>query len=131
MTTNTETSMPTRIAGPLLASTLATLVALLLPAVAAAANDYPTVARVEYVIDCMRDAKTPPQESLYKCSCVIDNIAQKVSYDEFVELSTLANAIPIAGERGGALRDLKDGRKRVSSLRQLQGEARKACLVDR
>lgn len=106
------------------------LLALLLPA-AAAANDYPTVARVEYVLDCMREARTPPQESLYKCSCVIDNIAQKVSYDEFIELSTLANAIPIAGERGGPLRDLKDGRKRAGSLRQLQSDARKACLVDR
>ncbi len=123
MRNRTRDLLPAFIAGLLLA--------LLLPAAASAANDFPTVARVEYVLDCMREAKTPPQESLYKCSCVIDNIAQKVSYDEFIELSTLANAIPIAGERGGALRDLKDGRKRVSSLRQLQSEARRSCLVDR
>lgn len=105
--------------------------ALLAAAGAAAGNDFPTVARVEYVIACMQETKSPPQESLYKCSCVLDAIAEKLKYDDWVELSTLEKAIPIAGERGGALRDLKDGRKRVSGLRQLQSEARKTCLIDR
>lgn len=104
---------------------------LLAAAGAAAGNDFPTVARVEYVIACMQEAKLPPQESLYKCSCVVDAIAEKLRYDDWVELSTLEKAIPIAGERGGALRDLKDGRKRVGGLRQLQSEARKSCLIDR
>ena len=42
---------------------------------AAVANDFPTRARVEYVLECMRHSNAPQQEALYKCSCAIDVIA--------------------------------------------------------
>jgi len=93
------------------------------------ANDFPTLGRVEFVLDCMRESKTPLQESMYKCSCAIDAIADKVTYSAWVELSTVANGITIAGERGGALRDLKDGRKVVASFREIQDNAKKACFI--
>jgi hypothetical protein len=93
------------------------------------ANDFPTSARVEYVLTCMRDTKTSPQEAMYKCSCAIDAIADKVDYDTWVDLSTVANGITIAGERGGVMRDMKDGRKLVTSYRELQDNARKACFI--
>jgi hypothetical protein len=94
------------------------------------ANDFPTQARVEFVLDCMRTSKAPPQESMYKCSCAIDDIATKVDYNTWVDLSTLANATTIAGERGGVLRDLKDGRKMIASFRELQDNARKSCFLN-
>ena len=93
------------------------------------ANDFPTRARVEFVLTCMSESKTPQQESMYKCSCAIDAIADKVSYDAWVDLSTVANGITIAGERGGVMRDLKDGRKQVASFRELQDSAKKACFI--
>ena len=71
------------------------------------ANDFPTRARVEFVLTCMRESKAPQQESMYKCSCAIDAIAEKVSYSTWVDLSTVANATTIAGERGGVMRDMK------------------------
>ena len=111
-------------------SSLVFLVALL-AAAPLRANDFPTVARVEFVVACMRDSKAAPHEMLYKCSCAVDAIAQRLSYDEWVELSTLANAMPMAGERGGVLRDLKDGRKRVAQFRGLQEDAKKGCFIDR
>ena len=105
------------------------------PAVFAAppspAHDFPTTARVEYVVDCMRDNPGASRESLYKCSCAIDAIANKVDYDTYVELSTVANAITIAGERGGAVRDLKDSRKTAASFRDLQAGARKGCFLEK
>ena len=94
------------------------------------ANDFPTRARVEFVLDCMRTTKAPPQESMYKCSCAIDVIATNVDYDTWVELSTVANATTIAGERGGVLRDLKDGRKMIASFRDLQDDAKKKCFLN-
>lgn len=109
---------------------LALVAAGALPATAAA-NDFPTVARVEYVIGCMQEAKVPPTEAMYKCSCTIDAIADKLKYDEWTELVTLSNAIPMAGERGGQLRDLKDGRQRVNGYRKLQADARRSCLFQR
>ena len=93
------------------------------------ANDFPTNARVEYVLTCMKETKASPQESMYKCSCAIDAIADKVDYDTWVDLSTVANGITIAGERGGVMRDMKDGRKLVASYRELQDNARKACFI--
>lgn len=95
------------------------------------ANDFPTQARVEFVLECMRSSKASPQESMYKCSCAIDNIAAKIDYATWVELSTVANATTIAGERGGVMRDLKDGRKMIASFRELQADAKKHCFLDR
>jgi len=107
--------------------------ALLLLAAAAPlahANDFPTRARVEFVLECMRSSKEPAQESMYKCSCAIDLIATKVKYDTWVDLSTVANGITIAGERGGVMRDLKDGRKIAASYRDLQADAKKRCFLN-
>jgi hypothetical protein len=95
----------------------------------ARANDFPTQARVDFVLNCMRESKASPQESMYKCSCAIDAIAEKVSYDTWVDLSTVANGITIAGERGGVMRDIKDGRKLIASYRELQESAKKRCFI--
>ena len=93
------------------------------------ANDFPTRARVEFVLNCMRESKAPQQESMYKCSCAIDAIAEKVDYATWVDLSTIANATTIAGERGGVMRDLKDGRKLIATYRDLQENAKKSCFI--
>jgi len=108
---------------------LSALLVLCAPVLPAHANDFPTRARVEFVLGCMRDSKLPEQESMYKCSCAIDAIAEKVRYSEWVDLSTVANGITIAGERGGVMRDLKDGRKLIDSYRKLQEKAKKQCFL--
>jgi len=93
------------------------------------ANDFPTRARVEFVLGCMRDSKASPQESMYKCSCAIDAIAERVDYATWVDLSTVANGMTIAGERGGAVRDMKDARKLAASYRDMQESAKKRCFI--
>ena len=98
--------------------------------VAAHVNDFPTRARVEFVLECMRSSKASAEEAMYKCSCAIDEIAGKVDYATWVELSTVANATTIAGERGGVLRDMKDGRKLTASFRELQADAKKRCFIE-
>jgi hypothetical protein len=35
----------------------------------------------------------------------------------------------IAGERGGVMRDMKDGRKIIVSFRELQNDAKKTCFI--
>ena len=107
-----------------------TLVMALMLAGFARANDFPTQARVEFVLDCMRTSKVSGQESIYKCSCAIDDIATKVDYATWVELSTIANATTMAGERGGVMRDMKDGRKIIASFRELQADAKKHCFLN-
>ncbi|HJV25839.1 MAG TPA: hypothetical protein VJ673_09130 [Aromatoleum sp.] len=98
-------------------------------AVAATANDYPTLDRVEYVLGCARDAHGPAQENIYKCTCMIDSIAQRLPYDQYVEYSTSANALSIGGERGETMRSYTAGKEMASKFRAMQAEARKACLM--
>jgi hypothetical protein len=48
-------------------------------------HNYPTVARVEFVQDCIA-RHGGKLENLYQCSCAIDRIANSLSYDEFVDV---------------------------------------------
>ena len=108
------------------------LVLAMTPAVAradgAGAAGYPTVDRVEFVLECMQknDGK---QVFLYKCSCLIDNIAQKYSYDDFVEASTAARYQTLGGERGGVFRDPPKVRETAKRYLQVRGDAMKQCGV--
>jgi hypothetical protein len=91
-------------------------------------HDYPTLARVEYVQECLTksDGKLA---SLYQCSCVIDEIAKRLSYDEFVEASTFSRYASLAGERGGLFRDPEHGKKMAKDFKALEGEASKHCGI--
>lgn len=95
----------------------------------AAANDFPTLERVRYVQECMRQHPGPQFEMTSKCSCALDNIADKVKYDDFVSMSTVANALTIGGERGGALRDNESIKPEAKRYRELQAQALKSCFI--
>jgi hypothetical protein len=100
------------------------------PAHGAAAHDYPTVDRVEFVLECMQ-RNAGKQEFLYKCACVIDEIAQRFTYDEFVEASTAARFQSLGGERGGVFRDPPKTRETAKRYLQVQNDAMKRCAVPR
>jgi len=113
------------------AAAAAMLIASAQYAVAAPANQYPTVDRIEYVHACQRDhADRPAQEMLYKCSCVIDTIADKLNYDEYVESSTAFYASSIAGERGQVIRTEVNTKHLADTFKSIQANARKACFVN-
>lgn len=101
------------------------------PAQLSKANDFPTHARVEFVLACMRDNPAIGREAIYKCSCAIDAIATQVNYETWVDLSTIADATTIAGERGGVMRDMKDGRKMIARFREIQDGAKKGCFLEK
>jgi hypothetical protein len=89
-------------------------------------NDYPTSARVEFVQDCM--GRTGGKlENLYKCSCVIDRLAEKLSYDDYVEAATFAHYSTLPGEGGGIFRDPDRAKERAKLYRSLESSAYKAC----
>jgi hypothetical protein len=89
-------------------------------------NDYPTSARVEFVQDCM--ARSGGRlEDLYKCSCVIDRIAQHLSYDDYVEAATYAHYSTLPGEGGGEFRDPPRAKERAKLYRALESDSYRAC----
>jgi hypothetical protein len=96
---------------------------------AALAHDYPTVERVLYVQTCMREHPGPGFEMVNKCSCAIDKIASEIIYDDYVSLSTVANAITIGGERGAVLRDAEPMQELARKFRKLNSEAQKSCFI--
>ena len=92
--------------------------------------DYPTSERVIYVEACMRDHPAGGHyEMLNKCSCALDYLRAKVSFDEYDTLSTVANAATIGGERGSEFRDSPQMQDKLKQFRKLQGEAQKSCMI--
>jgi hypothetical protein len=89
-------------------------------------NDYPTSARVEFVQDCM-GRHGARLEDLYKCSCVIDRLAVKLTYDEYVEAATFAHYSTLPGEGGGIFRDPDTAKQKAKLYRTLEADAYKAC----
>ncbi len=92
-------------------------------------NDYPTLARVEYVFECLSENAGPRHEMVYKCVCAADRVAEAVPYDRWVDLSTFFKAQPMAGERGAYVRERFDIREQINSYRDLQLSAKKACFI--
>ena len=93
------------------------------------ANDFPTLARVEYVFECLSDNAGPRHEMMYKCVCAVDRVAAAVPYERWVDLSTYFKAQPMAGERGAYVRERSDIQAQLKSYRELQLNAKKACFI--
>ncbi len=98
-------------------------------AAAAAPADYPTEALADYVLGCMAaNGETP--EMLRRCSCSIDTIAGKLSYEEYVEAETV---LRMRQEKSGRdqivmFRSSKWAQDMVDRLRRAQVEADRKCF---
>ncbi len=91
--------------------------------------DYPTLDRVLFVEECVRDQpERPRQEMLYKCACVFDEVAARIPYASFTHLETASNALGIAGERGSAVRT-EEIRDQARQFRGVLAAAKRSCLI--
>ncbi|CAM5794323.1 hypothetical protein [Rhizobacter fulvus] len=106
------------------------LAVLLLVAGAAHANDFPTVARVLYVEDCIRAHPGPYFEMVNKCSCAADAFAAEVRYDEYTTMQTISNGMSIGGERGNSIRDTPTLQPELKKYRELQAKVKKGCFIN-
>jgi hypothetical protein len=61
------------------------------------ANDYPTIARADYVFACMQ-VNGQTREALEKCSCSIDQIAAVLPWSEYEETETIMSVSQRGGE---------------------------------
>ena len=90
-------------------------------------NDYPTIARAEYVFACMKtNGDTRP--ALEKCSCSIDTIASLLPYQAYVEGETVASLNQAGGQIGGMFRGSTIARDALAELRRAQAEAEVRCF---
>ncbi|HEY1782940.1 MAG TPA: hypothetical protein VGG79_21375 [Roseiarcus sp.] len=93
----------------------------------AAANDYPTSARAEYVFACMK-TNGDTREALEQCSCSIDVIASLIPYDAYVTASTVASMELEPGRIGGEFRGSVIARDALIRLRRAQAEGEVRCF---
>jgi hypothetical protein len=90
-------------------------------------NDFPTLARVEYVLRCMDYHGGQVYENMYSCVCSIDRIASEFRYDEFEKAEVLAQLRTTPGERGGLFRE--GGRELVAKYLEVTEAAEKSCFA--
>jgi|SRR5580658_4453114 hypothetical protein len=96
-------------------------------AASAAANDYPTSARAEYVFACMK-TNGDTREALDQCSCSIDVVASLLPYDAYVTASTVASMNQAAGQIGSMFRGTAIARDALARLRRAQAESEIRCF---
>ena len=90
-------------------------------------NDYPTVARADYVFGCMK-SNGDTRRALEQCSCSIDVIASVIPYDRYVTAETVLSMSQVVGNLGTQFRATEQARNAVNDLRRAQAEAEVRCF---
>ncbi len=90
-------------------------------------NDYPTVARADYVFACMQ-TNGQTREALEKCSCSIDQIAALLPYDEYEQAETILSVRQKGGENVAMFNSYAPMIEKVKNLKRAQVEAELRCF---
>ncbi len=93
----------------------------------AVTNDYPTVARADYVFGCMA-TNGQNRQSLERCSCSIDVIASILPYKQYVEAETILAMAQGGGQRMSIFRTAPHLKAMVADMRRAQAEAEIRCF---
>jgi hypothetical protein len=96
-------------------------------AAAADLNDYPTVARTDYVFACMK-TNGETRQALEQCSCSIDIIASILPYQRYVTAETVLSLSQVPGRFGAMFRTPEQAKSAVNDLRRAQAEAEVRCF---
>ena len=105
------------------------LASLLAAVPAARANDFPTIDRVLYVQECVRNHPGPHYEMINKCACALDALARELKFEEYLGMVTASNASSIGGERGSYIRDTETLQQQVRRYRELQTKVKSGCFI--
>lgn len=108
----------------LVVSTLAVM-----PLIAQAENTYPTLERVNYVLDCMDRHGGAKIEHLTSCSCEIDHVAENVTLDEFTDANIYIQNKDTPGDKGAVFHDIEFAKNAYAKLEESQKSAEKVCWV--
>jgi hypothetical protein len=92
-------------------------------------NDFPTLARVEYVLGCMNQIGNQNYDTLYQCVCSADKIAERLSFDDYSEAQTFTMLRSTPGEKGGVFRDPPQAEELREALADAQDYARASCFL--
>jgi hypothetical protein len=94
---------------------------------AAGLNDYPTVARADYVFACMK-TNGDTRHALEQCSCSIDVIASILPYERYVTAESALSLAQVPGVFGAMFRTSEQAKSAANDLRRAQAEAEVRCF---
>ncbi|MEN8261120.1 MAG: hypothetical protein ABFS02_11135 [Pseudomonadota bacterium] len=92
-------------------------------------NDFPTITRVEYVLQCMQKHGGQRYDTLYPCVCSVDKLASKMTHEEYESAKTFTYLSGTPGEAGGIFRDPPEARKLRKRLEEAEAFATGSCFV--
>ena len=103
---------------------------LILPAMSTA-NDFSTVTRVQYVMECIQlnEGKMNLYEATHKCACVVDKLAKTFTQREFEDANTGFQLQNMPGDRGGVFRDDADVTDGIGLFKKTHGDAYASCRI--
>ena len=100
-----------------------------LPSISSA-NDYSTVTRVQYVMDCMHaNPSMNVYEAVNKCSCVVDQLADNFSQREFEDINTAYQLRNMPADKGGEFRDDPGSKSLMKKFKKVHAAAYKYCRI--
>lgn len=96
----------------------------------AMSNDFSTVTRVQYVMDCMTaNSDMNVYEGVHKCSCVVDKLAEVFSEKEFEDISVGYMYKNMPADRGATFRDDKQISSGLKLFNETNEKAYKECRI--
>jgi hypothetical protein len=103
---------------------------LMLPGISMA-NDFSTVTRVQYVMECIQlnDGKMNLYEVTHKCSCVVDKLADVFTQREFEDANTGFQLRNLPGDRGGVFKDDEDVKSGIGLFKKTHADAYASCRI--
>ena len=90
-------------------------------------NDYPTIARADYVFGCMQ-VNGQTREALERCSCSIDTIAGLLPYAKYEEAETIMRVRQRGGKNASMFSSTPTLRAKIDDLKRAQIEAELVCF---
>ncbi len=90
-------------------------------------NDFPTLARSEFVFACM-SSNASNRDFMAKCSCAIDEIAKRMSYKEYAQAEAIARLQLGASPREEAFKSVGLSKERMDKLYRAQAASELECF---
>ena len=90
-------------------------------------NDFPTLARSEFVFACM-SSNASNRDFMAKCSCAIDEIAKRMTYKEYAQAEAIARLWEGASPREEAFKSVGLSKERMDKLFRAQAASELECF---
>ena len=90
-------------------------------------NDFPTLARSEFVFACM-SSNASNRDFMQKCSCAIDEIAKRISFEEYTQAEAIARLQYGASPREEAYKSVGLSKEKMDKLYRAQAASELECF---